>query len=127
MKVKVLIVDESAVTRKVLLDVLLKAHIHNVGQASDGRSAVIAVARDNYDLVLMAWEMFKMPGVEAVREIRAKGINVPIIMFAGEANKSKVIEALKSGATGYIVKPFTPELIGEKIRNTIEHKKPQDK
>ncbi len=116
---KVLIVDDSAVMRKVIMEALLKSDISNVGQAPDGHEAVKAVSEDQYDLVLMDWNMPKMSGIEAVKEIRAKGINVPIIMVTTESEKSRVLEALKNGANNYVVKPFTPELIAAKIKDTM--------
>ncbi len=116
---KVLVVDDSAVMRKFLVDALLKTGIHNVGQASNGEAAVAAVMEGNFDLVLMDWNMPKMDGLEAVREIRAKGNNVPIIMVTTESEKSRILDALKSGANNYIVKPFTAELVAKKIRETM--------
>jgi two-component system chemotaxis response regulator CheY len=116
---KVLVVDDSAVMRKVLMDALMKTGIQNVGQASNGVAAVAAVMDGNFDLVLMDWNMPKMDGLEAVKEIRAKGINIPIIMVTTESEKNRVLEALKSGANNYIVKPFTPELVASKIKETM--------
>jgi len=116
---KVLIVDDSAVMRKMLMDALLKAGITNIGQAPDGREAVDAVLEDKYDLVLMDWNMPRMTGIEALREIRSKGIYVPVIMVSTESEKSRILEALKAGANNYIVKPFTAEIIAEKIKDTM--------
>lgn len=116
---KVLIVDDSAVMRKVVMDALMKSDITNVGQAPDGEEAVKAVTENTYDLVLMDWNMPKMSGIEAVREIRGKGISVPIIMVTTESEKARVLEALKAGANNYIVKPFTPEIIAAKIKETM--------
>lgn len=116
---KVLIVDDSAVMRKVVMDALMKSDITNVGQAPDGAEAVKAVMEDTYDLVLMDWNMPKMSGIEAVREIRGKGFSVPIIMVTTESEKARVLEALKAGANNYIVKPFTPEIIATKIKETM--------
>lgn len=117
---KVLIVDDSAVMRKVVMDALMKSDITNVGQAPDGEEAVKAVIDNIYDLVLMDWNMPKMSGIEAVREIRRKGISVPIIMVTTESEKARVLEALKAGANNYIVKPFTPEVIAAKIKETMK-------
>ncbi len=119
-EMKVLIVDDSAVMRKVLMDALKKSDITNVGEARDGEEAVRAVIEDSYDLVLMDWNMPKMSGIEAVLKIRGRGISVPIIIISTESEKARVLEALKAGANNYIVKPFTPEIIAAKIRETIK-------
>jgi len=116
---KVLVVDDSAVMRKVLMDALLKSGIHNIGQAPNGAAALKAIENGNFDLILMDWNMPKMDGVQAVKEIRARGINTPIIMVTTESEKSRVLEALKSGANNYIVKPFTTELVATKIKETM--------
>jgi two-component system chemotaxis response regulator CheY len=117
---KALVVDDSAVMRKILIGALTRAKITDVDQASDGLEAVAAVEREDYALVLMDWNMPNMLGIDAVRAIRAKGKTVPIIMVTTEAEKSRVIEALKAGANNYIIKPFEPDAIVEKILQTIE-------
>ncbi len=119
-QMKVLIVDDSAVMRKVLRDALMKSDITDVGEASDGEEAVRAVMENAYDLVLMDWNMPKLSGIEAVLKIRRRGISVPIIMISTESEKSRVLEALKAGANNYIVKPFTPEIIAAKIKETMK-------
>ena len=119
-QMKVLIVDDSAVMRKVLRDALMKSDITDVGEASDGEEAVRAVIEDSYDLVLMDWNMPKLSGIEAVLKIRRRGISVPIIMISTESEKARVLEALKAGANNYIVKPFSPEIIAAKIKETMK-------
>ncbi len=116
---KALVVDDSAVMRKVLIEALSQTGITNVGQAADGKEAVAAVLKEDFDIVLMDWNMPNMSGIEAVREIRSNGRQVPIIMVSTEAEKSRVVEALKSGANNYIIKPFKPEAIAERIQTTI--------
>jgi two-component system chemotaxis response regulator CheY len=116
---KALVVDDSAVMRKILIGALGRAQITDVDQASDGREAVEAVAKTDYALVLMDWNMPNLLGIDAVREIRAQGKSVPIIMVTTEAEKSRVIEALKAGANNYIIKPFEPDAIVDKIQQTV--------
>lgn len=117
---KALVVDDSAVMRKILIGALSRAKITDVDQAADGAEAVAAVSKADYSLVLMDWNMPNMLGIDAVRAIRAQGKTVPIIMVTTEAEKSRVIEALKAGANNYIIKPFEPDAIVEKILRTVE-------
>lgn len=119
---KVLIVDDSTVMRKVLVEALTKLNIKDVREVPNGMEAVVALSRDEFDLILMDWNMPRMTGVEAVREIRSRGFRVPIIMVTTEADKAKVLEALKAGANNYLIKPFTHETIGMKIRETMKTK-----
>ena len=116
---KALVVDDSAVMRKVLTGALGRAGITEVGQAEDGQQAVEAVMAEEYGLVLMDWNMPNMPGIDAVKRIRANGKDMPIIMVTTEAEKISVIEALKAGADNYIIKPFEPATIVEKIREVL--------
>lgn len=116
---KALVVDDSAVMRKVLVGALGRASITEVDQAADGQEAVNAVETTDYDLVLMDWNMPNMLGIDAVRAIREQGKKMAIIMVTTEAEKSRVIDALKAGANNYIIKPFEPATIVSKIQETL--------
>jgi len=117
---KALVVDDSAVMRKVLIGALSRANINDVDQAADGQEAVTAVQGNDYGLILMDWNMPNMLGIAAVKEIRAAGKTMPIIMVTTEAEKTRVIEALKAGANNYIIKPFEPATIVSKIQEVID-------
>lgn len=117
---KALVVDDSIVMRKLLVGALSRAGIEGADQAGDGREAVSAVADQEYDIVLMDWNMPNMLGIDAVKEIRAQGNTVPIIMVTTEAEKSRVVEALKAGANNYIIKPFEPATIIAKIEQVLK-------
>ncbi len=116
---RALVVDDSAVMRKVLIGALARANIVDVDQASDGVEAVAAAKQQDYQLVLMDWNMPNMLGIDAVREIRALGKTMPIVMVTTEAEKSRVIDALKAGASNYIIKPFEPATIVTKIQELL--------
>lgn len=116
---RALVVDDSAVMRKVLIGALSRASITEVDQAADGVEAVDATQEKDYDLVLMDWNMPNMLGIDAVRAIRASGKKMPIIMVTTEAEKVRVIDALKAGATNYIIKPFEPTTIVSKIQEVM--------
>ncbi len=119
---KALVVDDSTVMRKVLIGALGRANITDVDQAADGQEAVDACSKEDYGLVLMDWNMPNMLGIDAVRKIRAMGKTMPIIMVTTEAEKSRVIEALKAGANNYIIKPFEPAAIVAKIQDVLKKK-----
>ena len=116
---KALVVDDSEVMRKVLIGALARAGITDVDQAEDGAIAVERINEGDYTLVLLDWYMPNKLGIDAVKEIRAAGNKVPIIMVTTEAEKSRVIEALKAGANNYIIKPFEPAAIVAKIKEVI--------
>ena len=116
---KALVVDDSAVMRKILIGALTRAKITEVDQACDGQEAVTAVQSADYAVILMDWNMPNMLGIDAVRAIRALGKTAPIIMVTTEAEKSRVIDALKAGANNYIIKPFEPATIVAKIQEVL--------
>jgi len=122
---KALVVDDSAVMRKVLIGALGRANINEVDQAADGAEAVQAVQQNEYDIILMDWNMPNMLGIDALKAIREMGKTMPIIMVTTEAEKSRVLEALKAGATNYVIKPFEPNTIVGKIQEVLNKSKGQ--
>ena len=117
---KALVVDDSMVMRKILIGVLAQAGITEVVQAADGQECVNAVMAQDFGLILMDWNMPKMLGIDALKAIRASGKKVPVIMVTTEAEKSRVVEAIKAGANSYIIKPFEPSLIVTKIKSVLD-------
>ena len=117
---RALVVDDSSVMRKVLGGALSRVDITEVDNACDGKEAVDMVMGGNeYDIVLMDWNMPQMNGLQAVLAIRAAGKTMPIIMVTTEAEKSRVVEALKAGASSYIIKPFSPQGIVSKLQEFL--------
>lgn len=120
---KTLLVDDSLTMRKILINILATAGFTDIVQAADGQQAVDAVMQDaGIELVLMDWNMPNMLGIDALKMIRAAGKTVPVIMVTTEAEKGRVLEALKAGANNYIIKPFKPETIIGKIQDTLSAK-----
>lgn len=116
---KVLVADDSALMRHVLVKILSEAGVESVVQAWDGQAAVQKVAEEAPDLVLMDWVMPNMTGIDAVRKIRASGNNVPIIMCTTEGEQNRVVDAIKAGANSFVVKPFDPEVIIAKVKESL--------
>jgi two-component system chemotaxis response regulator CheY len=90
-----------------------------IEEAGDGQDALSRVDAFNPDLILLDWNMPVMDGITFVRQYRAKGRKVPIIMVTTEAEKTRVVEAIKAGVNNYVVKPFTPEALSQKITETV--------
>jgi len=117
--IRVLIVDDSSVMRKIVDRSLRQAglEITEVIEASNGLEALARVQGARLDLILSDINMPTMDGLELVRQLQgvdnAKG--VPIVMITTEAGESNVVQALSSGARGYIRKPFSPDQIKERI------------
>jgi len=113
---KVLIVDDSQIMRKIITGVLKKLKVNDILEAVNGQEAVTTVSEnDDIGLVLMDWNMPTMNGLDAVKKIRANGSKVPIVMCTTEAEKERVLEAVKAGSNDYLVKPFNPKDIQNKL------------
>ena len=114
---KILIVDDSGTMRSIEKKILMSLGQMDISEASDGQEAVMAVTSKKFDLVLMDWNMPRLSGIEALKQIKANPAtrDTPVIMVTSESEKSNIIEAIKSGAANYIVKPFTAEILQTKL------------
>ncbi len=119
---KILLVDDSSTMRRIQKNTLAKLGYENVDEAEDGVQAVQKVGMTAYDLVLMDWNMPNMTGIEALKKIKGNPDTkaVPVIMVTSESEKSRIIEAIQAGAVNYVVKPFQPEALQEKISAIIK-------
>jgi two-component system, chemotaxis family, chemotaxis protein CheY len=115
----VLIVDDSAVIRKILQRVLrqMDLPLGEIHEAGDGREAVDILKSHQVGLVLSDMNMPHMDGLQLLARIKemAHMKEVPIVMITTEGRQGKVMEAIQLGATGYVRKPFTAEQIKEKL------------
>jgi len=115
---RMLLVDDSVTMRRIQKTQITSLGITDILEAGDGQEA-LGKLKSNMpvDMVLLDWNMPVMDGMAFLKTVRADAAfkDVKVIMCTSESEKSKVVEALKSGANNYIVKPFTPEALKEKI------------
>ena len=116
---KILLVDNSRTIRNIQKNVLKQLGHTDVLEAEDGVQALAVFGEQTPDLLLVDWNMPNMDGITLVRKVREINTTVPMIMCTTEAEKARVLEALKAGVNNYIVKPFTVESLGEKIERTL--------
>jgi DNA-binding NarL/FixJ family response regulator len=104
-RIRVMLADDHAVLRQSLR-LLLDMHdeIEVVGEVDNGRSAVDAAAELRADVVLMDMRMPGLNGVEATRQIKKNAPGIRVLVLAGGADEEQVLEALRAGASGYVVK-----------------------
>jgi two-component system chemotaxis response regulator CheY len=120
---RVLVVDDSSTMRRILINCLAKMQITDVSQAGDGAEALTVLgAHGPFDLMLTDWNMPNVGGLDLLKAVKAepKYATMPVIVVTTEAEKDRIVEAIKCGAANYIVKPFTPETLQEKLRPHIK-------
>lgn len=125
--VKILICDDSSLSRRVLRTELTKHNFKNIVEVVDGESAVKAASEatgeNSFGLIFLDIVMPGINGIEAAEQIRklpAPYLNVPIIMVSAEADRPTVIRALSKGANNYIIKPFQPGTVIEKMQAVFQ-------
>lgn len=119
---KLLLVDDSRTMRNIQKNILKGLGEIQFTEAGDGLEALTAIAADHegFDMILVDWNMPNMDGLTLVNHIRAKDKRTPLVMVTTEAEKTRVIEAIKAGVNNYVIKPFTPDTLMEKIKQTFE-------
>jgi two-component system chemotaxis response regulator CheY len=115
---KIITIDDSSTMRRIIKNTLSRiGYGSDVLEAEDGKQALDILSQNKVDLIITDWNMPNMDGLTFVKKIRSmhEWDDVPIIMVTTEAAKEDILEALKAGVNNYIVKPFTPEVLKEKI------------
>ena len=124
MESDVLIVDDSAAIRKILQRVLRQTGmaIKTIHEAGDGQEALTLLSANRIDLILTDINMPKMDGLQLLASLKASADwrNIPVVMITTEGGETKVAEAVKLGAAGYVRKPFTADQIKEKLVGILE-------
>ena len=122
-KIKILVVDDFATMRKVIRNLLKQSGYENVTEAEDGVAAMNMLKSTKIDFVISDWNMPNMTGIELLKAVRSDNElgAMPFLMVTAESLKDNVVEAVKAGVSNYIVKPFTAEVLGEKIDKILEN------
>lgn len=115
---KILVVDDASFMR-MRMNKLLTENGHEVDEAENGEDAVNKFKNGNYDLVIMDITMPVMDGIEAVKRMTAEDPDAKVIMCSAIGQQTMVIEALKSGAKDFVVKPFQPDRIMESVKRVL--------
>jgi len=116
-KEKILIVDDFATMRRIVKNLLKQLGYENITEAEDGEQAYAKLKGGGFKFVVSDWNMPNLDGLGLVQKVRSDPElkTMPFLMVTAEAEKEKVIEAIKAGVSNYIVKPFTAETLKEKM------------
>lgn len=121
---KILSVDDSRVVHSLLRD-CFKETEHELVSAMSGQEALDLLSSDqgkDVDLVLLDWEMPEMTGPEVLKELRKKSFSNPIVMLTSKNEPDDILQVMALGVNEYIMKPFTRDLIFEKIEMVVGKK-----
>jgi len=120
MKKTIMTVDDSASIR-MMVSFTLQEKGYEVIQACDGKDALLKIKYSALDLIITDLNMPNMDGIELIKHVRAdtKNSYIPMLMLTTESQNEKKMEGKTAGATGWIVKPFTPELLIQVVKKII--------
>jgi two-component system chemotaxis response regulator CheY len=116
-KMKILLVDDSKAIHSLVSEMLSEFNQIDFQHAYNGQEAVDIVSSDKFDadLILLDWEMPELNGIDALPLLRKRRIELPIMMMTSKNSMSDVSDALDKGATEYMMKPFTKDILIGKI------------
>ena len=121
-KIKILCVDDFSTMRRIVKNILKQLGYENLEEAEDGAQAYSKLKGGGFGFVVTDWNMPNLDGLGLLKKVRSDPElkDLPILMVTAEAEKEKVIEAIKAGVNNYVVKPFTAEVLKEKIDRIFE-------
>ncbi len=118
---KILVVDSSPTMRRILVNIVQKAGYSNIQEAEDGRDALAKLLAGDFEFLMTDWNMPNMDGLELVTAVREEGKlkDIPILMVTARNRKEDIVNAIKMGVNGYIVKPFDAKKLNTKIEEIM--------
>ena len=119
---KILIVDDFSTMRRIIKNLLRDLGFTNTQEADDGTTALPMLRAGDFDFLVTDWNMPGMTGIELLKHVRAdaKLVSLPVLMVTAEAKRDQIVEAAQAGVNGYVVKPFTAQVLKEKIEKIFE-------
>lgn len=118
---KILVVDDSPTMRRIIVNTLRRIGFADMMEAADGKDALAMMKDTAFDLIITDWTMPEMDGVTMTSIIRrsTQHRGIPILMVTTRSAEDDIVTAVKAGVDGYIVKPFTAEIMKEKIDKVL--------
>ena len=117
-----LIVDDSSTMRRIIINTLNKLGHQDVAEAGNGKEGLDRLnAGGPVDVIITDWNMPEMSGIDFIRTVRSMPAikDTPVLMVTTNAAKDDIVQALKAGVNSYVVKPFTPDTMKEKIEAVL--------
>jgi len=119
---KILVVDDFSTMRRIIKNLLRDLGFTNTSDADDGTTALPMLKTGNFDFLVTDWNMPGMQGIDLLKAVRQDQelSSLPVMMVTAESKRDQIIEAAQAGVNGYIVKPFTAQVLKEKIEKIFE-------
>ena len=117
LNMKILVVDDFSTMRRIIKNILRQIGFTDITEADDGTTGWDTLNRGNIDFIISDWNMPQMTGIDFLRKVRASEEfkDLPFLMVTAEAQQENILEAVQAGVSNYIVKPFTPEILKQKL------------
>lgn len=114
---RVLVVDDFSTMRRIVKNILRQLGFTNIVEADDGTTAWEVLNKDRIEFIISDWNMPQMTGIELLRKVRSSEefADLPFLMVTAEAQQENIIEAVQAKVSNYVVKPFTAEIMKQKI------------
>ncbi len=121
-RIRFLVVDDSPTMRRIVINALKNIGYTEIVEAEDGKDALAKLYAEKIDFIITDWNMPNMSGLELTKAVRSDPnfANIPILMVTTRGMKEDVLEALQARVNNYIVKPFTPQILKEKIEQILK-------
>lgn len=116
---KVLIADDSQVMRSILRRCLSRLSVTDVIESEDGNSAFQKFHESEFDVVISDWNMPNGDGLHLLTQIRQTNKEIPFLMVSNISDRKRVVEAIQSGISDYLMKPFTQEELRDKLNRWV--------
>jgi two-component system chemotaxis response regulator CheY len=117
-----LVVDDFPTVRQFVRSLLNELGFTNVDEAEDGQDALNKLRTGNFGFVVSDWNMPNLDGLELLKEIRQDDAlkELPVLIVSSEAKTEHITSAVEAGASGYLAKPFTAEILEEKLNRILD-------
>ncbi|MBU0553255.1 response regulator [Myxococcota bacterium] len=119
---KILVVDDFSTMRRIVKATLKQLGYERIVEAEGGEEAQKIIKDDQIDLIICDWNMPGMSGLDLLKWVRATDSfkDVPFLMVTAEAKRQNILSAIQAGVTNYVVKPFSKQVLAEKIQAIAE-------
>ena len=116
-----LVVDDSATMRRIIVNSLDRIGFKDVVEAEDGAAALALVQGGGIEFIVTDWNMPTMSGIDFARAVRGgAGAQIPILMVTTRSAREDIVAAVEAGVNNYVLKPFTPQVLKEKIDQVLQ-------